>query len=77
MERWRLSALSIDREIARTIARHGNPQIEFLAKVFTCLADERFLLPIWQASRAQPEPRRSDAGHLLLTMAVTAAVPHL
>lgn len=81
MKRWRLRAFSIDRHIARTIAKHTDRRVEFLAKVLTRLADERLLLPLcsvyWLASRAEPEARRNDASHLLLTITVTTALPHL
>ncbi|MGO4406637.1 hypothetical protein AB4Z10_20530 [Bosea sp. RAF48] len=73
MKRRQLRALSIDRQIARTIARRSSPRVEYLAKGLVRVADERLLLPIgsvyWLAACADAEPRRNDATHPLLTMA--------
>ena len=81
MRRLRLSALSIDRRIARAIARHSSPRLETLLGKATWLADEKLLLATcsayWLASRRFSRLHRHQADHLLLTMGITALVPHL
>lgn len=81
MQRWRVPTLRIDRLLARAIASHRSRRFEVPLRRLTWLADERLLLAAgalcWLGSRASGPPRRRQADHLLLTIGVTAVLPHL
>ncbi|MEJ1938967.1 hypothetical protein WDZ92_52885, partial [Nostoc sp. NIES-2111] len=49
MRRWRLPTLSIDRRIARAIAKHSSARIEKPLMALTWLADEKLLLLLCSA----------------------------
>jgi membrane-associated phospholipid phosphatase len=67
--------------IARAIARRTNPPTEEISSVLTWGADEHVLFVFagawWLWSRGQSVAQQRTANHILLTTAVTAALPHI
>jgi membrane-associated phospholipid phosphatase len=70
-----------DVAIARAVARRTSPPAEDVSGVVTWGADEHVLLVLagawWLWSRGKPAAAQRDADHVLLTTAVTAALPHI
>src|SRR3954470_7088383 len=70
-----------DREIALFAAQHTTPAIQKCARAATWAADEHVLsaisVAIWILSRNRDRKQRIVADHLLATVAVSTALPHL
>ena len=70
-----------DLAITRAIARHTTPPAEQISGVVTWGGGEHVLLVLagawWLWSRGKPTATQRDANHILLTTAVTAALPHV
>jgi undecaprenyl-diphosphatase len=70
-----------DIAIANAIAAYTDPPAEAVAKTLTWGADEHVLLALtaawWLYSRGQPGRQRKPADHLIVTMMVASALPHL
>lgn len=81
MALWRFRSTEFDRVVAGTILRHASPMAERLWKLVTLVADEKILLGAaagaWLATRALAPERRREADHLALSVASSAALPHL
>jgi undecaprenyl-diphosphatase len=81
MALWRIPSTGFDRVVAREILRHASPAAERPWKIITLVADEKILLGAaagaWLATRALAPERRREADHLAVTVALTAALPHL
>jgi|SRR3954454_24048108 membrane-associated phospholipid phosphatase len=81
MALWRIPSTGFDRVVAREILRHTSPAVERPWKIVTLVADEKLLLGaaagVWLATRALAPERRREADHLAVTVALTAALPHL
>ncbi|WP_306224334.1 phosphatase PAP2 family protein [Bosea beijingensis] len=81
MKHLRLSAPTIDRQVARFIAKNRSRRFERPLQWLTLGADERLLLPAaslyWLLSSGGGGARARRANHILLTMATTAILPHL
>lgn len=78
-----LSPSRPDIAVSRAIRRHATPLVERVDKAITFLADEKPLLgaalTYWLYSRGfSASPRRAaQADHLLASIALSAALPHL
>ena len=78
-----LGPTRIDLWVGRFFARQARPSLETGARLVTCAADEKLLLAVvgltWLGSRLSDahslERRRAD--HIALTIAVSAALPHV
>jgi len=72
---------SEDRSLARFAARHTTPAIQKCARAATWAADEHVLsaisVAIWILSRNRDRKQRIVADHLLATVAVSTALPHI
>jgi PAP2 superfamily len=70
-----------DREIALFAAQHTTPAIQECARAVSWAADEHVLsaisVAIWILSRNRDRKQRILADHLLATVAVSTALPHL
>lgn len=70
-----------DISIARAIAQRTNPPAEKILGLVTWGADEHVLFVLagawWLWARGQPAAQKRAANHILLTTAVTAALPHI
>jgi membrane-associated phospholipid phosphatase len=81
MALWRIRSTGFDRVVAREILRHASPAAEQPWKIVTLAADEKILLGAaavaWMATRALAPERSREADHLAITVALTAALPHL
>lgn len=81
MRRWRIPTFPIDRRLAEAIASGRARRIEVPLRKLTWLADEKLLLAAgtlyWLGVRMFDGARRRQADHLLLTLGVTAALPHV
>ena len=78
---WHFGATAVDRWVAKTVARYTSPAVERPARVLTWAADEHVLGVIagglWLAARAGNERERRQTDHLVLSVVVTAILPHL
>jgi len=78
---WHFGATALDRWVAKTVARYTSPAVERPARVLTWAADEHVLGVIagglWLAARAGNERERRQTDHLVLSVVVTAILPHL
>ena len=78
---WHFGATALDRWVAKTVARYTSPAVERPARVLTWAADEHVLGVIagglWLAARAGNERERRQTDHLVLSIVVTAILPHL
>ena len=74
-------ATALDRRVAKTFARYATPAMERPARVLTWAADEHILGVIagglWLAARGGNERERRQSDHLVLSVVVTAILPHL
>ena len=71
----------LDKDLARAVARHTNPQIERGAKTLTWGADGHVLVAAaslgWLLTRKSDEPLRRLATHVLASSLATAILPHI
>jgi membrane-associated phospholipid phosphatase len=78
---WHFGATALDRRVAKTVARYTTPALERPARVLTWAADEHVLGVIagglWLAARACNERERRHTDHLVLSVVLTAILPHL
>jgi membrane-associated phospholipid phosphatase len=78
---WHFGATALDRWVAKTVARYASPAVERPARVLTWAADEHVLGVIagglWLSARAGNERERRQTDHLVLSVVVTAILPHL
>lgn len=78
---WHFGATALDRWVAKTVARYTSPAVERPARVLTWAADEHVLGVIagglWLAARAGNERERRQTDHLVLSVVVTAILPHV
>lgn len=76
----RVPPTALDETIAETVARHTTRQLEHASNFLTYGADEHLLLPLaigfYLATRLGAEAAKRNGNHVLLTAAVTAALPH-
>lgn len=81
MARWRVQPTTLDREVARVIARHARSPIEHATSTVSVAADDRPMLAaaagLWLLSRLGSRQQRRQADYLALNIAVTAAVPRI
>ncbi|TXL77573.1 phosphatase PAP2 family protein [Vineibacter terrae] len=81
MARWHVQPTTLDREVARIIARHAKPPVEHATSTVTVAADDRLLLAaaagLWLLSRLGNGHQRRQADYLALNVVVTAAVPRI
>jgi membrane-associated phospholipid phosphatase len=81
MPRISIPPTSEDRALARFAAQHTTPALQKCARAVTWAADEHVLsaisVVIWLLSRNRDRKRRILADHLLATVAVSTALPHL
>jgi hypothetical protein len=78
---WHFGATALDRSVAKTVARYTSPVVEGPARLLTWAADEHVLGVIvgglWLAARGGNERERRQSDHLVLSVVVTAILPHL
>jgi membrane-associated phospholipid phosphatase len=78
---WHFGATTLDRSVAKTVARYTSPALERPARVMTWAADEHVLgviaVGLWLAARAGNERERRHTEHLALSIVVTAILPHV
>jgi PAP2 superfamily len=78
---WHFGATALDRWVAKAVARCTSPAVERPARVLTWAADEHVLGVIagglWLAARAGNERERRHTDHLVLSVVLTAILPHL
>lgn len=71
----------LDRRVARAVVRNATPAVERPARLLTWVADEHVLYVIaaglWLASREGDKRQRGQTDHLVLSVVVTAILPHL
>jgi hypothetical protein len=76
---WHFGATTLDRWVAKTVARYAGPVVELPA--LTWAADEHVLGVIagglWLAARAGNERERRHADHMAVSIVVTAILPHV
>ena len=81
MPRISITPTSEDRALARFAAQHTTPAIQKCARAVTWAADEHVLsaisVAIWLLSRNRDRKQRIQADHLLASVAVSTALPHL
>jgi membrane-associated phospholipid phosphatase len=78
---WHFGATAVDRWVAKKVSRYTISAVEWPARVVTWAADEHVLGVIagglWLASRAGNQSERRQTDHLVLSVVVTAILPHL
>ena len=81
MKHLRVRPTKADIALAEAVARRTTPLAERQAQAMTWLADEKLLFAasfaLWLASKRGSARQRLRADHLLLTVLVSCAVPHL
>jgi membrane-associated phospholipid phosphatase len=78
---WHFGATAVDRWVAKKVACYTIPAVEWPARVVTWAADEHvlgvFVGGLWLAARGGNERERRQSDHLVLSVVVTAILPHL
>jgi membrane-associated phospholipid phosphatase len=78
---WHFGATAVDRWVAKKVARYTIPAVEWPARVVTWAADEHVLGVVvgglWLAARAGNKRERCQSDHLVLSVVVTAILPHV
>src|SRR5689334_8918491 len=78
---YRIPPTTSDIQIANAVAKYTSPGTERAAGWLSLGADEHVLLALaagwWLYCRGRPPRVRRNSDHILLTMLVVSAVPHL